>query len=69
MVAASDDDGGDDSHDDGCIDDAAVAEGMRIAEIVEVEVVAPPSLRVAAPIVEVLLALEEAVPMMALEVC
>lgn len=41
---------------------------MRIVEIVAVEVVAP-RLRVAAPIVEVLLALEEAVPMKALEVC
>lgn len=68
MAAASDDDGGGGSHDDGCIDDAAVAEGMRIVEIVAVEVVAP-RLRVAAPIVEVLLALEEAVPMKALEVC
>lgn len=68
MAAASDDDGGGGSHDDGCIDDATVAEGMRIVEIVAVEVVAP-RLRVAAPIVEVLLALEEAVPMKALEVC
>lgn len=67
MAPALDDDGGGDSHDDGCIDDAAVAEGMRIVEIVVAEVVVP-RLRVAAPRVEVLLALEEVVPMMALEV-